>query len=73
MENKVLPKRSANVNKKYCVACGTCIKECPKSAVTVWRGCYAIVAESECIGCGKCAGVCPVGCVTIKIKEDDQI
>ena len=33
------------VNKKKCVACGTCINECPLSAISVWKGCYATVDE----------------------------
>ena len=70
MDNKVVSKRFAMVNSKFCVACGTCIKACPRNAVSVWRGCHAIVAESECIGCGRCVKVCPIGCIEIKERGE---
>ena len=69
MENKIISKRCATVNKKSCVGCGTCIKACPRSAVKVWRGCHAVISEMECIGCGKCAKVCPTGCIEIRERE----
>ena len=69
MENKIISKRVAVIDKKHCVACGTCIKVCPRSAVKVWRGCHAAVAESDCVGCGKCAKVCPASCIEIRERE----
>lgn len=62
-------KKYAVVDEKNCVACGTCVKQCPKNAIKIWRGCYAAVNENECVGCGRCAGVCPVGCIEIVRKE----
>lgn len=50
---------------EQCVACGACMGECPKGAVSVFRGCYAVVAADLCIGCGRCAKVCPAGCITV--------
>lgn len=44
-----------------CVACGVCAKVCPKEAVTIYRGCYAVVDEGKCIGCGICVDNCPAG------------
>ena len=64
-----MSKRYATVNKKTCVACGTCIKVCPRAAVTIWRGCHAAISESDCIGCGKCAKVCPANCIEIRERE----
>ena len=64
-----LSKRVAAVNKKKCVACGTCIKECPKNAISIWRGCYAVIEAAACIGCGKCAKVCPTGCIEVNERE----
>lgn len=40
-----------------CVACGTCIAECPVEAISE-GDIYAIDADT-CIDCGTCAGVCP--------------
>ncbi len=42
-----------------CVACGTCVDECPVSAISEGDGKYVIDAE-KCIECGRCAEVCPV-------------
>ena len=62
-------KRYAFVDKNRCVACGVCVKECPKSAITVYKGCYAAAAENTCVGCGKCVKACPVGCIELKNRE----
>ena len=35
-----------------CVACGTCIGECPVEAISAGDA-------DKCIDCGTCAGVCP--------------
>ena len=36
-----------------CVACGTCIGECPVD------GDIYVIDADKCIDCGTCAGVCP--------------
>lgn len=40
-----------------CIACGTCIDECPVGAISE-GDIYKIDADS-CIDCGACASVCP--------------
>ena len=50
-----------SVNKKQCIACGTCIDHCPQGAI-FWeedenRKCVSIDKE-RCIGCGDCLTVC---------------
>ncbi|SFQ37927.1 4Fe-4S dicluster domain-containing protein [Lachnospiraceae bacterium XBB1006] len=57
--------RKANVNKKRCVACGECAYTCPKTAITVKNGCFAIVDAALCVGCGLCAKACPADCIDI--------
>jgi ferredoxin len=42
-----------------CVACGTCIDECPVSAISEGDPYYKIDPDI-CTECGTCAGVCPV-------------
>ena len=42
-------KRKATVDHSVCVACGACAKVCPKGAISVWKGCYARVAEKTCV------------------------
>ena len=44
-----------------CVACGTCIDECPTAAISE-REIYVINPET-CIDCGTCADVCPTGVI----------
>lgn len=65
----MMSKKYTQVNRNICVACGACTKECPKSAISVWKGCYAVVDEGICIGCGKCAGICPAGCISTVERE----
>lgn len=62
-------KKYAFVDEKRCVACGVCSKECPKSAITIWHGCYAKVDKEKCVGCGKCAKACPAGCILTLERE----
>ena len=57
--------KKALVNDRVCVACGVCQKQCPKNAVTIFKGCYAQINLELCIGCGLCAKLCPAGCITI--------
>ena len=44
-------KKYAKVNTKRCVACGVCVKECPKSAIHIFKGCFAVIDEEICLGC----------------------
>lgn len=63
-------KKLAVVDKGICVACGACMKACPKGAISIYRGCYAVAEESKCVGCGLCAKTCPAGCITIKERSE---
>lgn len=54
---------------KECVACGNCIKYCPRQAIAIDRGIWAIVDENACVGCGKCERACPAGVISIIAKE----
>lgn len=62
-------KKVAAPNRSRCAACGACIKACPKGALSVYKGCYAVVTEEICVGCGKCAKTCPADCIVIKERE----
>ena len=46
-----------------CVACGTCIEECPVGAIAAGDGKYEINPDT-CVSCGTCAGVCPTGAIS---------
>lgn len=62
-------KRFANVG-EYCVACGSCIKVCPMSAISIWKGVMAQVDKEKCVGCGKCVKECPAGTIALYNRED---
>ena len=62
-------KKIAVVDKNVCVACGACMKACPRRAITIYRGCYAVVDESKCVGCGLCGRTCPAGCIAVKERS----
>jgi len=49
----------AYVISEDCIACGTCISECPVEAITEGDDKYEINADT-CIECGACADACPV-------------
>lgn len=63
-------KRYAVVDENRCVACGACIKECSRHAISIWKGCYAKIDVAWCIGCGKCSVICPVGSIELQKMED---
>jgi ferredoxin len=57
--------RSADVNAEYCVACGACMKVCPRDAILVFHGKYAVASKDLCVGCGRCEKTCPAGAINI--------
>ncbi|WP_033151654.1 4Fe-4S binding protein [Pseudobutyrivibrio ruminis] len=66
-----MAKKKASVNVASCVACGVCRLQCPRQAISIYKGCYAIVDENLCVGCGLCAKACPAS--VIEVKERDVI
>jgi NAD-dependent dihydropyrimidine dehydrogenase PreA subunit len=65
-------KKLAVPNRKICVACGVCLKACPKKALSIYKGCYAQVQEETCVGCGLCAKACPAGCIIILERREGK-
>lgn len=59
----------AEVDRNRCVSCGACMKECPRDAIRVWKGCFAVVDISICVGCGRCREICPADCIEMKSRE----
>ena len=58
--------KKAFIRKLHCVACGTCMKVCPKSAIYINKGVVAIIDEEKCVGCGKCTKVCPAWLIQLE-------
>ncbi|ADU21962.1 4Fe-4S binding protein [Ruminococcus albus] len=59
-------KRKAVVDKEQCVACGCCVKACPKTAISVPKGIFAVIDENLCVGCGKCVKECPASIIGLR-------
>ena len=57
---------------KECVACGCCVRVCPKEAIQIAWGISARVDEEKCVGCGKCAKVCPAAVIDMVERGDAQ-
>ena len=58
-------KKAANdINR--CVACGVCANQCPREAISIYKGCYAVVDVALCVGCGMCEKACPAGCISVE-------
>lgn len=62
------PKRYALVGGD-CVACGSCVKVCPREAVFVYKGVEARVRRERCVGCGRCAAACPASTIEMAERE----
>lgn len=54
-----------------CVACGTCIGECPTEAISA--GDIYVIDPDKCIDCGTCAGVCPSEAIIEGDKQHGKI
>lgn len=69
MNGAVRKKRKASVEQDACVACGCCVKVCPKGAISIFKGIFARVDRESCVGCGKCAKECPASVISIEEAE----
>ena len=67
-----MAKRYAQADKNICVACGACVTVCPKQAIEIHKGCYAVMARERCVGCGLCESTCPAGCITLKERGEQD-
>ncbi|MCF0235711.1 MAG: 4Fe-4S binding protein [Bacteroidaceae bacterium] len=52
----------AHVISEDCIACGTCIGECPTSSIS--EGEIYVIDPETCIDCAACADVCPTGAIS---------
>lgn len=70
LDAKMKIRKKANVIKNSCVACGACIKVCPRGAIKIVDGVFAEVDESKCIGCTLCSKECPASTIEMITKEE---
>lgn len=59
-------KRKAVIHTQDCVACGSCVKVCPKKAISIPDGVFAVLRHTLCVGCGKCVKECPASVITLE-------
>lgn len=59
-------KRKAVPDKSICVACGACALQCPRKAISIHKGCFAVVDNEKCVGCGLCKKACPADAIVIE-------
>jgi len=45
------------IDRKLCIGCGKCVRECAHGACRVVRG-KAAIDPVRCVGCGRCIGAC---------------
>ena len=65
-------KRKASVDKSLCVACGCCVKVCPRAAISIPHGINAVIDESLCVGCGKCFKECPASVISLEETDNES-
>ena len=53
-----------------CVACGCCVKVCPREAIHIHFGVIAVVDGEKCVGCGRCAAEWPAGIIAVMAAEE---
>lgn len=58
-----MKKKKAIISQNECVACGCCLKACPKEAIFILNGAYATVDIERCIGCSLCEKTCPASII----------
>ena len=56
-------KTMAYVISEDCIACGSCISECPAEAIS--EGDIYSIDPDLCTECGTCADVCPSGAISL--------
>ena len=59
-------RKKAVVDQGACVACGCCVKVCPRKAIQVVGGLWAQVDRDSCVGCGRCAKECPASVIEME-------
>lgn len=64
-----MAKRKAVATILKCVACGCCVKVCPRNAISIPKGIHAEIDQELCVGCGACAIECPASIIHLEVTE----
>lgn len=56
--------RGPTVDDQLCIGCGTCLRVCPRGAISMDGG-VASIDPSLCAGCAVCMPVCPVNAIVV--------
>lgn len=67
-----LPASPVRVDRKRCALCLTCVRVCPRGAMTV-TGRRPGSNPLACTGCGTCAAECPMDAIQILNQEDERL
>jgi len=59
--------KMAHVITDDCIACGTCIDECPDNAIS--EGDIYKIDPELCTDCGSCVDVCPSEAIVVECTE----
>lgn len=65
-------KKYAVIPRDICVACGCCLKVCPRGALSIYRGSYAAADPETCIGCGLCQRACPASIIELEVRNEQS-
>jgi len=61
------------VDPERCVACLSCVRECPYRAAAISEERVSFIEPAECRGCGICVSACPRRAIELKHCTDEQI
>lgn len=50
--------KKSQINENLCIACGTCIENCPTNSIAYNARGRAAVNEEQCVGCKLCSNIC---------------
>lgn len=61
------------VDPERCVACLSCVRDCPFHAPAISEERVSFIEPAECRGCGICVSACPRRAIELKHCTDEQI